>query len=128
VILQSSTISACPGSLSFRERRFIGATERMERVHSLSRLVVGVLLRSDGIILDTQCAGLWPHAAVALHYMNGFEQRFREAVETSEKVIAALRADGNFEVQRIATARTSSASAPPVSTRRCTASALRKPA
>jgi threonine aldolase len=44
----------------------------------------------------------WPHAAVALHYMQGFEQRFQRAVDTSEKVIAALAADGNFEVGRIA--------------------------
>ena len=27
----------------------------------------------------------WPFAAVALHYLNGFEQRFRTAVEASER-------------------------------------------
>jgi threonine aldolase len=43
---------------------------------------------------------VWPFAAVALHYIDGFEQRFRTAVETSEKVISALAADGNFELQR----------------------------
>src|SRR5258708_1099352 len=43
---------------------------------------------------------VWPFAAVALHYIDGFEQRFLAAVETSEKVIAALSTDGNFEVQR----------------------------
>jgi threonine aldolase len=43
----------------------------------------------------------WPFAAMALHYLEGYEQRFRNAVETAERVIAALSADGNFEVQRI---------------------------
>src|ERR1039457_3668072 len=43
---------------------------------------------------------VWPFAAVALHYIDGFEQRFRSAVETSEKVISALSTDGNFELQR----------------------------
>jgi threonine aldolase len=43
---------------------------------------------------------VWPFAAVALHYIDGFEQRFRTAVEISEKVISTLSADGNFELQR----------------------------
>ena len=43
---------------------------------------------------------VWPFAAVAQHYIDGFEQRFRGAVETSEKVISALSTDGNFELQR----------------------------
>jgi threonine aldolase len=43
---------------------------------------------------------VWPFAAVALHYIDGFEQRFRTAVETSEKVISTLGTDGNFELQR----------------------------
>jgi threonine aldolase len=43
----------------------------------------------------------WPFAAVALHYLDGYEQRFRKAVETAESVITALSADGNFELQRI---------------------------
>lgn len=44
---------------------------------------------------------VWPFAAVALHYMDGFERRFRTAVENGERVIAALAGDGNFEVQRV---------------------------
>ena len=43
----------------------------------------------------------WPFAAVALHYLAGFEQRFRSSVEASEKVIATLRADANFGVEPI---------------------------
>ena len=45
---------------------------------------------------------VWPFAAVALHFLDGFEQRFRSAVQTSEKVIAALKADANFGVEAIA--------------------------
>ena len=44
---------------------------------------------------------VWPYAAVALHYADGFERRFRSAVETSEAVIAALRADSNFTVETV---------------------------
>jgi threonine aldolase len=43
---------------------------------------------------------VWPFAAVALHYMDGFEARLRKGVETSERVIAALLGDG-FEIERI---------------------------
>jgi threonine aldolase len=44
---------------------------------------------------------VWPFAAVALHYMDGFEQRFRQSVATSEQVIAMLSADGHFKIERI---------------------------
>ena len=43
----------------------------------------------------------WPYAAVALHYMQGFEDRYRKALETSEQVIAALRTDQHFKIERI---------------------------
>src|SRR5262249_12938612 len=46
-------------------------------------------------------AQVWPFAAVALHYLDGFEQRFRTAMDTAEKVIATLRTDTNFELARI---------------------------
>ena len=44
---------------------------------------------------------VWPFAAVALHYMDGFEQRYRTAMETAESVIATLRKDTSFELERI---------------------------
>lgn len=44
---------------------------------------------------------VWPFAAVAHHYMNGFEQRFRAAVDVSEQVIQMLASDGHFQVERI---------------------------
>jgi threonine aldolase len=43
----------------------------------------------------------WPYAAVALHFLEGFEGRFRSSVETAERVMAALRADSNFGVEPI---------------------------
>lgn len=45
---------------------------------------------------------VWPFAAVALHYMDGFEKRYQIAVETSERVIASLSTDSNFGIERIA--------------------------
>jgi threonine aldolase len=44
---------------------------------------------------------VWPYAAVALHYIDGFEQRFGKAVETAESVISTLQTDTNFEVRRV---------------------------
>ena len=44
---------------------------------------------------------VWPFAAVALHYVDGFEQRFRTAKDTAESVISTLRTDANFEVERV---------------------------
>src|SRR5262245_20235948 len=44
---------------------------------------------------------VWPYAAVALHFLSGFEERFRASVETSERVIATLSKDSNFAIERI---------------------------
>jgi len=44
---------------------------------------------------------VWPFAAVALHYLDGFEQRFKTAVDHAERVIAVLSSDSNFELARI---------------------------
>jgi threonine aldolase len=43
----------------------------------------------------------WTFAAAALHYLAGFEARFKTAVDTSEQVIAALAKDSNFAIERI---------------------------
>ena len=45
---------------------------------------------------------VWTFAAVALHYLNGFEQRYQTAVDNAEQAISALGADRNFEFQRVA--------------------------
>ncbi|HXA50850.1 MAG TPA: beta-eliminating lyase-related protein [Candidatus Acidoferrum sp.] len=44
---------------------------------------------------------VWPYTAVAHHYLEGFEQRFRTGVETSERVIAELSHDANFQIERV---------------------------
>ena len=43
----------------------------------------------------------WPYAAVTLHYLDGFEQTFQKAKDTSEAVIKTLSGDANFTVERI---------------------------
>jgi threonine aldolase len=43
----------------------------------------------------------WPFAAIALHYLNGFEARYRTAVESAEQVIAVLQKDSNFGLERM---------------------------
>ncbi len=44
---------------------------------------------------------VWPYAAVAMHYYEGFSERYRKAVDTAESVIATLIKDGGFEITRI---------------------------
>ncbi len=43
----------------------------------------------------------WPFAAVTLHHLEGFEGRYRKAVETSEAVMEALQKDSRFEIARV---------------------------
>jgi threonine aldolase len=43
----------------------------------------------------------WPMAAVAMHFLDGFQARFAKAVETGEGAVAELRKDGSFEIQRV---------------------------
>ena len=45
--------------------------------------------------------GAWPLAAVALHFVDGFEQRFAAGVRTSEKLLPMLDAIGPLRVERI---------------------------
>lgn len=41
----------------------------------------------------------WPYAAVALHYLEGFAERFKQAVETANKLFALLEKQGQFKVE-----------------------------
>ena len=41
----------------------------------------------------------WPYAAVALHYLEGFPERFAQAVETANKLFALLEKQGQFKVE-----------------------------
>jgi threonine aldolase len=44
----------------------------------------------------------WAFAAVALHYMEGFSDRFQEAVGVSEEVFKRLEQRSDFEIERVA--------------------------
>lgn len=46
-------------------------------------------------------SSVWPFAAVALHYLSGFGDRFRRAVQISEDLIRDLRQRDEFTVERI---------------------------
>ncbi len=43
----------------------------------------------------------WPYAAVALHYLDGFVERFRAGVQVSESFITELNARGGISAQRV---------------------------
>jgi threonine aldolase len=43
----------------------------------------------------------WPYAAVALHYLDGFIERFRKAIEAGEALLALLGKHPRFKVERI---------------------------
>ena len=44
---------------------------------------------------------VWPYAAVALHYLEGFSDRYSKAVSMGEELIKKLDSHESFEVQRI---------------------------
>jgi threonine aldolase len=43
----------------------------------------------------------WPFAAVALHYLTGFSDRFGRAIRISEELISSLRRHDAFSIERI---------------------------
>jgi threonine aldolase len=60
----------------------------------------------DGMYHDRRMFGgglntVWPFALVALHYMHGFSDRYRTAVQSSEDLIRALGRHDAFTVERI---------------------------
>ena len=46
-------------------------------------------------------AQAWPYAAIALHYLDGFEQRMQLAVDNSELLYARLAANPRLSLERI---------------------------
>ncbi len=44
----------------------------------------------------------WPYALVALHYADGFQKRYQQAVKTSEEFIQKLAKHPGFEIERVA--------------------------
>jgi threonine aldolase len=70
-------------------------------------LLAGPSRLLDGMYHDRRMFGgglntAWPFALVALHYMRGFGDRYRTAVQTSEDLIRGLTARDTFAVERIA--------------------------
>ena len=45
--------------------------------------------------------GAWPFAAVALHYFDGFEAAYREAIRTADAFFSLLKQNSAFEVLKI---------------------------
>lgn len=43
----------------------------------------------------------WPFAAVALHYLSGFSERFTRAIRSSDELIRVLREDDAFTIEHI---------------------------
>jgi threonine aldolase len=43
----------------------------------------------------------WESAAVALHYLDGFEQRFQSAARNGEEILRLLESGGKFQVERV---------------------------
>ncbi len=46
--------------------------------------------------------GAWPYAAVALHFLEGFENRFQQAIENGSKIIAGLNQIDGFHISPVA--------------------------
>ena len=44
---------------------------------------------------------VWPYALVALHYADGFVDRYQQAVKTSEELIQKLAKHPGFEIERV---------------------------
>ncbi len=43
----------------------------------------------------------WESAAVALHYLDGFSERYRAAVQNGEKLFQLLESSGKFRIERV---------------------------
>jgi threonine aldolase len=44
---------------------------------------------------------VWPFAAIALHYVDGFEQRLGAAIDNAEQAIKLLAGEGHFSFERV---------------------------
>ena len=52
-------------------------------------------------MFDGGLSHVWPFAAVALHYFEGFGERYGQAMAAAEQVITSLRSDNRFEVSLV---------------------------
>src|SRR5204863_2938420 len=69
-----------------------GPTELIENLYHQRRMFGGSLRQA------------WPYAAVALHYIGGFGERFERAAAAAESLFQALRRHPGCEVRRPAAA------------------------
>lgn len=66
-----------------------GPRELLDGMYHVRRMFGGALYHA------------WPFAAVALHYLTGFSDRFSRAIRSSEELIRALSEHDAFKVERI---------------------------
>jgi threonine aldolase len=66
-----------------------GPRELLDGTYHVRRMFGGALYQA------------WPFAAVALHYLTGFSDRFSRAVRSSEELIRALSEHDAFTVERV---------------------------
>jgi threonine aldolase len=55
----------------------------------------------DRKVFGAGLSSAWPYAAVALHYLDGFVERFRKAIEAAEALWALLGKHPRFKVEKI---------------------------
>ncbi|HEX2150583.1 MAG TPA: beta-eliminating lyase-related protein [Stellaceae bacterium] len=72
-------------------------------------ILAGPCVLLDGLYHERRMFGgslphAWPYAAVALHFLNGFAERFAEAAVMSERLLAALAEHRRVRVKRAAAA------------------------
>lgn len=56
----------------------------------------------DRKVFGSGLAQAWPYAAVALHYLDGFTQRFQKAMDTAKALFTLLEAHPRFRVEPVA--------------------------
>jgi threonine aldolase len=72
-------------------------------------ILAGPRVLLDGLYHERRMFGgslphAWPYAAVALHFLDGFAERFAEAVAVSERLLVALSEHRRITVERRAAA------------------------
>ena len=87
-------------------RSALRTRRRGDRDASVSLFFCEPLSRGSRVFVDTR-GGLrqaWPYAAVALHYLDGFGERFGRAAQAADNLFGALREHGRCEILRSAAA------------------------
>jgi threonine aldolase len=61
----------------------------IERVHTLRHQLGGLIYHG------------WAEAAIALHFYNGFSERYRSAVRNADKLFHVLEASGKVQIEKL---------------------------